>query len=218
MPFIDIHAHHIKPGADICIMNHFVQQFDETKADLGNISVGLHPWHVDDNYEANIEKLEKLAGSKTIMAIGEAGLDKIKGPEISLQTRAFEEQIKIAERSKRPLIIHAVRSYSEIIGLFNKYRPSAGWIVHGFTGNAQIARQLAEKGIWLSFGKSLFEGHQKTVDAFRDMPVDRLFLETDNSAGLSINDMYKKAAEIKNLEIRLLKESIHHNFRKLFEF
>lgn len=213
MKFINVHTHHLQTDGSIQVVNYFLHTYEKQSM----ASVGLHPWHVDDHFAQIIEKLKVFCHHPNVVAIGEAGLDQIKGSELSLQKKAFEAQIDIAKNFGKPLIIHCVKSFNEILELHKKHAPNNPWVIHGFKGNLQTAKQCLSKGIYLSFGAALVNNHPKTIDAFRQVPDDMFFLETDDQPDLLIQSVYEKAAEIKNMNVERLKELVYCNFINVFK-
>lgn len=110
-------------------------------------SVGIHPWHADTG---DVAEVEHLAADPRVVAIGECGIDKLRGPGLEVQMPVFEAQARLAERLQKPLIIHCVRAYGEIMALHDRLHPTVPWIIHGFNRNAALARQLTDRGIYLS--------------------------------------------------------------------
>ena len=123
-------------------------------------SVGIHPWNLFKATSADIRMLQALAAEPQVIAIGECGLDpKIEGCEslsrheiIEAQTTLLTFHISISERLSKPLILHIVKAYPEIIALRKSLRPAQPWIIHGFRGKPQLARELLTHGFHLSFG------------------------------------------------------------------
>ncbi|MDE6207152.1 MAG: TatD family hydrolase, partial [Muribaculaceae bacterium] len=116
-------------------------------------SIGYHPWNTTAGRAAADEALsviERLADDPRVVAIGEAGLDALRGADPSEQERVFLAQAEIAERHRLPLIIHCVRRYGRLMELHRSFRPSVPWVVHGFRGKAELARQLTAAGIGVS--------------------------------------------------------------------
>jgi TatD DNase family protein len=218
MQYINIHTHQAISGEGIQILNVFVPNIPNvTMLQQGIIlSVGLHPWFLDENPGRHIETIKEAALNPAVVAFGETGLDKLKGPGIALQTDAFEAHIQLSETYKKPLIIHCVKAYNEVMELHKAYRPAVAWIIHGFSGNRQLAEQLLSRSIYLSFGKSMMKDHKKTIDSLIATPTDLLFFETDDDPDLKIADVYQKASETKNLDIDQLTRAVHHNFLKCF--
>lgn len=151
--FADIHTHDLDAGPDavICI--------DPTERPIPAVradrfySVGIHPWRADIAAPSDWAELERLAALPNVVAIGEAGLDALRGPEREVQMPVFLKQARLAEKLGKPLIIHAVKSNAELISLIRSERPSVPWIIHGFRGKPQLARQLTGCGFHLSLGK-----------------------------------------------------------------
>ena len=146
-------------------------------------SVGIHPWNLFKATPADIRMLQALAAEPQVLAIGECGLDpKIEGSEslsrneiIEAQTTLLTFHISISERLSKPLILHIVKAYPEIIALRKSLRPAQPWIIHGFRGNAETARQITSRGIYLSLGEKF------NPDAILNIPPHLLLAETDES-------------------------------------
>ena len=92
-----------------------------------------------------------LSGHPESIAIGEAGFDKLRGPSPELQRKVFEEQVAISEELKKPVVIHCVRAWDELLAVHKKLKPKMPWLIHGFRGNTELAAQLLSKGMYLSF-------------------------------------------------------------------
>ena len=117
----------------------------------GPFTLGIHPWHADSDIDWN--KFEEMLRLPAIVGIGEAGLDSIKGPSMDIQLPVFEKQIELADKYNLPLVIHSVRNNHVILKLKKELKPHVPWIIHGFRGNTEAARQLIDAGIHLSLGK-----------------------------------------------------------------
>lgn len=137
-------------------------------------SVGIHPWHTIDVAHTAIERLKALAAHPQVVAIGETGLDALKGASIDIQTDIFRLHVALSEQYKKPLIIHCVKSFNEIIALKKELRPTMPWIIHGFRGKPQLASQLINHGFYISLGEH-FNPQTAAI-----IPPDRLFHETDD--------------------------------------
>jgi TatD DNase family protein len=213
-PFINLHSHR-KPQSDeeIVIRNayHFM---DEEKADAlpYSVSAGIHPWQLKEDFSLQLNQLTKLASCKNVIAIGECGLDRVKGPSIEIQLDAFRAQINIANRVKKPMILHLVKSYSDMFAISHSMKTP--WIVHGFKGNAIEAENLLRKGAKLSFGPRLLTD-ETMQDLFTSIPLDCIYLETDTKRVL-IDEMYQKAALLRNLKMDDLRTGIWLNFVRDF--
>ncbi len=217
LPFIDIHTHHDHFGTEtVRIRNLFPGNNIPVFNGRNFYSVGLHPWEIKTKKENNVNLglVQDALEFDHVIFIGECGLDKISGADFEEQKRVFIAQAIMAEEFQKPLIIHCVRAYNEIIELYNESRPSIPWILHGYSGNLEITKQLCDKNFLFSFGKLLFNEKAKASESFRVLPLQKIFLETDEFSG-PVNGIYKKAAEIKNLTVEKLKEIIWSNFNRL---
>lgn len=209
--FIDIHTHHAENKPNI---------LEVIQLDPGGLirpsdklfSLGVHPWQTEDSeaWQTDLAALENLISNGLIpFAIGECGLDKLRGGAIDLQMSIFEKQIQISEELHIPLIIHCVKAWDELIRLYRKHKPKQPWIIHGFRGKTQLAKQLLScSDIFLSFGVSY------NADTWKYVPLDRVFLETD-TAQLSIESVYYKAAKERNIDLNDFISQIECNFAYL---
>jgi TatD DNase family protein len=198
----NLHTHILREnGNEISIVNLFPTD------DLENIllgkhrffSIGLHPWHINaGNCDNLLERIEKFSRSGNIKAIGECGLDRKSATQMDLQKKIFSRHIEIAESAKKPLIIHCVRAYPEIIEIRTQMKAKSPWIVHGFNSNTHTARQLLKHGIFISFGPSLLDSSRLQSIAM-ELPPGSFFLETDDK-NLDIAQIYSKTAECKKME------------------
>ena len=212
--YIDIHTHNNKSSENLTIINVFPEDIDTIKTDKF-YSLGLHPWEISNvNSDEQIKIIKKNAGRINVLAIGEIGLDKFK-PGFEKQTDVFIKQIKIAADLNKPIIIHCVKAYSELLEILKKERLKIPVIIHRYSGNKTIADQLLTYNCYLSFGHELFNTKSKSASVFKNIPDTNIFLETDDS-DLSVFDIYLKAAEIKITNIEDLKVLINRNFTKCF--
>lgn len=215
-PYIDIHTHHsYNTDGVLSILNCFPK-----KASIGDfhdklISIGLHPWHIDENDASSIINLIKtIASYENVIAIGEVGLDRTIDTPIRIQEIKFEQQIEIAESLNKPLIIHCVRCFPELLSIKKRVKTSTPWLIHGFRKNIEIASDLLKQNCYLSFGEALLFD-KKNQDLFIEMPLNKVFLETDESES-SIREIYNKAAQLKGLQIEDLKEELLKNYKAIF--
>ena len=215
MKYIDIHTHNTENSASISIVNFSPEEAVNTNV-KGFFSTGLHPWHIDENsIEKDIKLVEEAASSDEFVAIGEAGLDKFADCNIELQKEVFIEQVKISERLKKPLIIHCVRMFNELIRIKKELSPKQEWIVHGFNSNLQIAKELIKNGLYLSFGKALLNEGSNAIKVLPEIPINTIFLETDDS-DIDIGTIYNSAASVLSIEEEELGKIIENNFNKIF--
>ncbi|MCF6184653.1 MAG: TatD family hydrolase [Bacteroidales bacterium] len=213
MLFIDIHTHN-KIQKNFALINLFpddISEISETKF----YSAGIHPWEVTKiNIPKQLFVIENAVKLKNIIAVGEIGLDKLR-PDFELQKDVFLKQLHIAATYKKPLIIHCVKAYFELLEILKKENLSIPIIIHRYSGNITIAAELIKFGCFFSFGHELFNEKSKTPKVFKKIPVKNIFLETDD-ADISIEKVYEKAAEIKEVSTEEISEYILSNFKFVF--
>ncbi|MDO4782070.1 MAG: TatD family hydrolase [Capnocytophaga felis] len=201
MKFLDIHSHKQKSSHDTIVIKN---EYPLTAQTDDLFSVGIHPWHLKD-WQKQWDALVRVAKHPNCVAIGECGLDKNVSESLELQESIFEKHIQLSETLEKPLIIHCVKAYSELIALKKKFQPHQIWILHGFNKNQSVADMLLQKGICLSFGKALLT-NEKLQNIFKAIPQGSYFFETDDS-DINISEIYKKAQELKG-EIKIFSEKI----------
>lgn len=213
--YINLHTHR-KPRVDgeIAIRNGFLKSVDFSKVNY-SVSLGLHPWHVHKTdlvwALAQIEKYQT-----NIIAIGECGLDRAIQIPFDIQLNAFQKQIGLAINFQLPVIVHCVKAYSDFAAIAKQY-PQVSFVLHGFSGNVAILKMLlAFENVFFSMGKYLFNPLSNASLTIKDIPLNRLFLETDTSL-YYIDAVYIQAAQILNIEETVLKNQIFHNFALLFK-
>ena len=169
-----------------------------------------------DSQIQNISQVFSFSDSQILIAIGECGLDRACDSDFELQREVFIKQIELSEQYHKPLIIHAVRSYPDIISIWKEMKPNQPWIIHGFNGNEHSAEQLLRHdGIYLSLGDVLFKNEKRAELLLDIIPSDRLFLETD-VADRSIVEVYEKASLLSGVATDILRKDIFDNFVKIF--
>lgn len=134
--------------------------------------------------------MDEMAKDKRFVLIGECGLDKKCGVSLDRQMEVFEDHIRFSEQLHKPLIIHCVGCFNELMECRKKHNATQRWIVHGFRGKPQLAVQLLKAGMDLSFGEKLNEESVKVT------PLEHLFLETDESP-IAIETIYERIALLK---------------------
>lgn len=213
--YINIHTHR-KPqlANEFVIRNAFLKSEVTALVQLPYaISVGLHPWHIQTQTTTELtDTLIEYASLRNVLAIGEIGLDKAIEIPIALQTKLFDAQFQVARALQKPIILHTVRAFNEMIPYLKKTK--VPFIFHGFNGNAQQAKELIKNGAVLSFGQGL--GVEKIAEAFTQLPNDMFLLETD-AAPLTIDKIYAEATRLKGLELEQVKLDVFNTFARLFK-
>lgn len=170
------------------------------------VSMGLHPWYLTEGQlEKNLGDLEAAASQSGVMAIGECGLDRVCDTPMPLQEKAFRCQLSLAEGLRKPVIVHCVRAYEDVLRILREERVSIPVIFHGFRRDAALAGRILASGHRLSFGRHLSQ--PKVAEVFRSIPPERVFLETDDTEA-SIADVYALAAVATGFDLPALADGL----------
>jgi TatD DNase family protein len=214
LKFYNIHTHSFTNNNNqLEIVNQYPWEFNN---EIPVYSIGIHPWYINENrVEVDLNIMETTLNEKKCVAVGECGLDKRIDISIDFQIEVFKKQIVLAEQYNKPIILHLVGAFDELIQLKRKLKIKVPMIIHGFSKSNQLAQQLVNEGFYLSFGKYLLRNPELST-VFKSIPNDKFFLETDTIEE-TIIDVYLKASKIKGMEIDELKKQIENN-AKIFNF
>ena len=185
--FIDIHTHH--PGPDR----------------LSPRMAGVHPWDAD--------KVLSMPDLSNCDIIGETGLDLSCGVDIEQQKRLFTWHLDQAERVQKPVVLHVVRSFEQVIKMLANHSLQ-GVVFHGFIGSRQQAEEALKRGYYLSFGERSLRS-SRTREAIAATPLNKLFVETDDNPALEIASLYSAVAEIKGVTLEEVAEQTEKNYKTL---
>jgi TatD DNase family protein len=213
MQFYNLHTHNFTNSETVFeLVNQYPFEFD---ASIPYYSIGIHPWKIVENsLEEELEIIESKLDFNNCLALGECGLDKRIETPLALQIEVFENQLALAEKYKKPVIIHCVAAFQEVIDIKNRISITVPMIIHGFSKSEQLAKQLIVNGFYISFGKYLLR-NPELESVFRNIPIDRFFLETDTIEE-KIMEVYTLAAKYKNLKTTELELIIKNNFDTVF--
>lgn len=215
--FLNFHAHQQMPAEnEIVIQSLFLQNDLITKkSDKIFFTAGLHPWHADQLSESKItERLEKLIQDKSIIAIGETGLDKLKEVDWETQKKVFRAHIEIADKYNLPLIVHSVKAHNEVLKLKIESKSKIPWVIHHFNGSKQMAMDFIYHGFYLSLCHHINNSGSKLSGYLGELPVNRIFLETDDF-NIDIKDLYSVAAKKFNMSTENFKKQLINNLNSL---
>jgi len=190
MLYIDFHTHHVPTATDI------IAVVD------GRDTWGIHPWYANDDFI--------VPNLSDKLAIGECGLDALRGPSMEIQLQVFCQQIALSEANSKPLVIHCVKTIDQLLRLHRELCPKMPWMFHGFRGKSQQLRSLLTAGFYISFSFSYNE------ESLCLCPMERLMLETDDEA-CSIVEFYNKVAEVRGISVPSLCAAMAENCLSFFQ-
>lgn len=204
-------------------------------------SFGLHPWYVPDRGKDWLTTLEQHL-DVIPSAVGEIGLDRWKpGLIYDGQEEAFIAQLELAAKRNLPVSIHCLKTWGRLLEILQaKTRPARGFLLHSYGGSVEMVQCFAELGAYFSFpGYYLHERKQNQRQTFRQIPLDRLLIETDAPDQLlpdSLNEhlltdaegnplnhpanlpsVYRELASLRGISIVRLTEEMERNFSRLFQ-
>lgn len=202
----DIHTHHhpAVPGTAV------VQLTPDAFSPLPEhfYSVGLHPWDISNDWRTQMAKLLVMALHTHVLMIGETGLDKKNSPaSIETQLEVFREHIRLSELIRKPLIIHCVKAFDELLATRKETKATLPWIVHGFRGGVEQWQQLSRAGLHVSLGK-----HYDT-ELIKHLPLHQLLLESDDTTEL--DTVYDRASHDTGISIPELRAHVGNNLLRL---
>lgn len=213
MQFINLHTHHHSNQLNTFeLVNQYPLEYHST---IPYYSMGIHPWFIKEaTLDQEFEILTQKIQDKNCLAIGECGLDKRIDVPLDLQQAVFERQLLLAQHVQKPVIIHCVAAFDELIESTKRLQIEVPIIVHGFSKNSQLANQLIQQGFYISFGKYLFQ-MPNLASVLNQIPEERFFLETD-TALQTIEDVYQLVAKSKGISVPALQEKVKQNFESIF--
>ncbi|MDH6305010.1 TatD DNase family protein [Parabacteroides sp. PF5-5] len=212
--YCDIHTHQLSAHPDcIAIVNRIIkegrnEEWKQEPISPPFLSLGIHPWYIT-NVSEQLGYLKKEIANPKVVAIGEAGLDKLADTSFDVQLSVFTSQAQLAEDMRKPLIVHCVKAWTELLAVRKQINPKSPWIIHGFRGNKELSRQLINHGLYLSFGKYC------NPEALREVWRDRIFAETDD-IDVDIRTIYKQIASSLDVTAEEVVSQIRKNVEDVF--
>jgi TatD DNase family protein len=190
---------------------------------------GIHPWEARNqpgNWDAELEKCIR----EPFCGVGEIGLDKKKDPDLSGQVEVFTRQLEMAKEHKKPVMIHCVQAWGEMLPILRKNSSGLRFLIHSFRGSEEILAELMKLGAFVTFSWKLFhqkygETPEKVAALIKKVPADRLLLETDfpyigekcfstltaEQYFECIKDTYATAAQLLGMSLKQLEEQVERN-------
>lgn len=222
-PYVDIHTHTTHSGAgcievvslDIAELHtNCGGDVDAICQKVGScgqyVAIGLHPWNAA-SAEVDLASLPTvIQRCPNVRFIGEAGLDRTRDIDTGLQKNVFQTQVEMSEDLSIPMVIHCVRAFDELLNMRKALKPHQRWIVHGFRGKPELARQLIRSGLDISLGE-----HYNPL-SLGVIPMNRLWIETDMSES-NIQSVYASLCENMNIDADTLRESVFQRFQHLMD-
>jgi len=215
---VDIHTHRLAPsdGARrlVCVDPSVRDSHAESEHD--RFCSGIHPWDcVSADAEARFARIASDARLGRISAIGETGLDRLcQSAPLADQTSWFGRHIALSEETGLPLVVHSVRTDSDILAAHARTRPKSPWIIHACSAKGQGLEQILSRRIAVSFGPRELSrpgARQRLERAFGPL----FFLETDDT-DRTIAEVHDQASRLLGIPRKEIVERILSNWTTLF--
>lgn len=211
--FINLHTHKFSNLDNVIeVVNQYPWEFDMS---IPNYSIGIHPWYIDESrLESDLNIIKEKLHLTSCLALGECGLDKRIEIPLETQIKVFKMQLDLVKQTNKPIVLHCVAAYEEVIAIKKELKIENPMIIHGFSKNEQVAKSLLNNGFYLSFGKYLLR-NPDLEKVFTFAPENQILLETDTIEE-SIYEVYEKAASIKGISLEEMKAIVFANFSSVF--
>ena len=190
--------------------------------------IGVHPIDIAEYSEEVEKELEILGKNPKVVAIGEIGLDYhwMTEPK-EVQQERFKKQLELAEKLNKPVVIHTRDAMEDTVNILKEY-PNITGVIHCYPGSLETAKQLVDR-FYLGIGGTLtFKNSKKAVEVVKDIPLDRIVIETDcpyltpepfrgkRNEPIYVEYVAKKIAEIKEISVEDVTKITTENAKKLY--
>ena len=215
MKYINLHTHTFNNQEAILeVVNQYPWDFSK---EISQYSIGIHPWYINqERLSSDLEIIANKLHEMNCLALGECGLDKRIEIPLDLQISVFKKQLELVKETQKPIVLHCVAAYDEVIAIKKEMKIENPMIIHGFSKNEQVAQSLLKNGFYLSFGKYLLR-NPDLEKVFTFAPENQILLETDTIEE-SIYQVYEKAASIKGISVEEMKTIVFNNFSTVFNY
>ena len=203
------------------------------KYDFVYAAAGIHPHNVKDITEDDIVVLKELIRNPKVVAVGEIGLDYYYDDSAppDVQKYWLLKQIELAAEVGKPIIFHDREAHEDSLEIIrDAASKGTTGIMHCFSGSAEMMREIIKYGFSISVGGVVtFKNAKKIIEVVQEVPIDRLFLETDcpylapepfrgkrNDSSMILY-IAQKVAEIKGMPVEELCDKIYDNCMRMFK-
>lgn len=190
--YFDAHTHTLRRDA-VCDIG--LAAAPQERHEKAWLSVGLHPWKANE-MEANTlyDKLISAAKAPGVVALGECGADRAKGPGMPTQTAAFDAHLAAAQTTGLPVIVHCVRAWGDLFPLLRRHA-SLRYIMHNFTADNAQTLFLTRFDAFFSFGPRAMANPDLLRRILAALPPERIVIESDAS-GVDIEQITNEIAQL----------------------
>lgn len=192
-------------------------------------AVGVHPESAEEVTSDALRKLEEMLSDEKAVALGEIGLDyHYDDVPRDVQRRVFRMQLVLAKRLDVPVVIHDREAHRDCLDILKEEGITKG-VMHCFSGSVEFMQEVVKQGLYVALGGVVtYKNARHTVDVAREVPLDRLLLETDcpylapvphrgkRNSSLYMHHTAERIAEIRGIDVGTLCVLTTENTKKLF--
>ena len=195
-------------------------------------ALGIHPENADEFTEERLDIIkDMIKANDKIVAVGEIGLDYYweENPSREIQKEVLRKHMELAKELNMPVIIHDRDAHKDTLDIIKEF-PEVKGIIHCFSGSVEFARECIKLGYYIGFtGVVTFKNAKKIVEVAKDIPLDRMLVETDapfmapvpnrgkRNRSDYIKEIIEKLAEIRDLDPIELNMKLNDNFYNLIK-
>ena len=196
-------------------------------------AVGFHPHSASEMRDSDLDRLAELAKSRKVVAVGEIGLDFYRNlSPRETQMEAFRKQLALARELRLPVVIHSRQADDEVLSMLTEWAgrsKEALGVLHCFSGGVELSRKYIDMGLFISIAGPVTYPSSSAVEVARDIPLDRLLIETDcpfltpepyrgkRNEPAYVSLVAEKIAEIRQVSVDLVEEHTSRNAARLFK-
>ncbi|MBL3657148.1 TatD family hydrolase [Fulvivirga sediminis] len=212
--YLDFHTHSMRHVDEEDVME-IVSIHPGKDREKKYYTVGMHPWWTERPIdELQKQELKQWLRDERCLAMGEMGLDNLKGPDMTKQMDILRSQLALAQELNKAVIIHCVRAYDQLIHIKKEFPKIKKWCVHGYGRHAILAQQLIDQGFYLSIMPTVKPERYESL--FHELPHGKLFLETDSMPNVSIKNVYSQLSKITGIDEIDLCRQMNSNAKEFF--
>lgn len=214
MPFYNVHTHYAAQAAQERVLRNAYMYAQRLRPVTYALSAGLHPWFITGNMAGARHNLYAALQNPQVKALGECGLDRLKGPPLPEQVRFLEMQKELAHEAAKPLLIHCVRAYDEVLALLKDCTVPV--ILHDYRAGEVLSRRFLQyPQFFFSLGKGLLRADPTHVKVFAMLPQQRILFETD-TLRIPVQEIYQRYTSLYGGDPEELKHTIGHTVQRLW--
>ena len=199
--------------------------------DMFYAAVGIHPENADEFNDDVVKEIKEFVKNEKVKAIGEIGLDYYweENPPREVQKEVFRAQMKLADELHLPVVIHDRDAHKDTLEIMKEF-PNVIGVVHCFSGSVEFAKECIKLGYYIGFtGVLTFKNAKKLVDVCREIPAERMLVETDcpfmapvpfrgkRNKSDYIEYIIDKMSEIRGISGEEMNEILLNNKKRLFK-